>query len=75
MLVIRRRLGERILVGDNVEIEILDARQNYVKLGIKAPDSVSIVREEAQLTRESNLHAAQTSGLADLALLAAKLSR
>jgi len=75
VLVIRRRAGDRILVGDNIEIEVLDARQNYVKLGISAPQSVAIVRQEAQITRESNLRAARTAGLADIMSLASRLVR
>ena len=75
MLVIRRKAGDRILLGGNIEIEVLDARQNYVKLGISAPDSVAIVRQEAQVTRESNLSAARTAGSVDFTSLASKLAR
>lgn len=60
MLVIRRRAGERLVIGDDIEIEVLDARPNHVKLGITAPESVAIVRKEAQLTRTTNLTAAQS---------------
>ena len=75
MLVIRRKAGDRILLGDNIEIEVLDARQNYVKLGITAPQTVAIVRKEALATRESNLKAARTAGSADIASLASKLTK
>ena len=61
MLVMRRRAGERLLIGDGIEIEILEARGNVVKLGIVAPDCVAIVRKEAQATRHANLTAAQTA--------------
>ena len=40
MLVIRRRSGESLLVGDNVEIEILEVSGGQVKLGIRAPRDV-----------------------------------
>jgi carbon storage regulator CsrA len=53
-----RRSGESLIVGDGVEIEVLDARANRVKLGIVAPDSVQIVRKEARITREANVAAA-----------------
>jgi carbon storage regulator CsrA len=46
------------MIGEDTEIEVLDARANRVKLGIKAPASVTIVRKEAQLTRNENLAAA-----------------
>lgn len=75
MLVVRRKAGERILLSGNIEIEVLDARQNCVKLGISAPESVVIVRQEAQLTREANLKAARTAGSADIISLASELAR
>jgi carbon storage regulator len=59
MLVIRRRPGECLLVGDNVEIEILDSTPSQVKLGIRAPKSVVVMRKEIHLTREQNLEAAR----------------
>lgn len=58
MLIMWRRAGESLLVGDGVEIEILDAKANRVKLGIVAPASVQVVRKEARITREENLAAA-----------------
>lgn len=58
MLIMWRRAGESLLVGDSVEIEVLDAKANRVKLGISAPASVQIVRKEARLIREENLAAA-----------------
>lgn len=75
MLVIRRKSGDRILLGGNIEIEILDARQNYVKIGITAPDSVSIVRQEVLVTSESNLKAARSASSADIMKLASRLSK
>jgi carbon storage regulator len=53
-----RRSGESFIVGDDVEIAVLDARANRVKIGIVAPDTVQIVRKEARITREENLAAA-----------------
>ena len=58
---IRRRPGESLLVGDNVEIEILDSSPSHVKLGIRAPKSVVVMRKEIQITREQNLEAAHSS--------------
>jgi len=53
-----RRAGQSFTVGESVQIDVLDARANRVKLGIVAPDDVQIVRNEARLTREENLAAA-----------------
>ena len=61
MLIVRRRRGEAILVGDNVEIEILDISPTQVKIGIRAPKEVSVFRKEIRLTREANVAAANGS--------------
>jgi carbon storage regulator CsrA len=53
-----RRSGQSFTVGESVQIEVLEARANRVKLGIVAPDDVQIIRKEARLTREENLAAA-----------------
>lgn len=54
MLIIRRRRGESITVGDDVEIEILETSPTQVKLGIRAPKSISVLRKEILITREQN---------------------
>jgi carbon storage regulator len=46
MLVISRRIGERIKIGDDIEILIVDINKSQVKLGIEAPKEVPILREE-----------------------------
>lgn len=61
MLVIRRRPGESLLVGDDVEIEVLDSSPSQVKLGIRAPKSVIVMRKEIQITREQNVEASRTA--------------
>jgi carbon storage regulator len=58
MLVIRRRPGEAFLIGDNVEIEILEIEGGQVKIGIRAPREVTILRKEIASTREANLASA-----------------
>ena len=62
MLIVWRRAGQSIIVGDGVEIEVLDSRANRVKLGIVAPLSVPIVRGETRTTRQENLAAALSVG-------------
>jgi len=61
MLVMRRRAGDALLIGPEIEIEILEVGPTRVKLGIIAPAGLSIVRKEVSLTRESNRDAAQTA--------------
>jgi len=46
MLVLSRKPGERILVGEDVTVTIVRVGPNSVRLGIEAPRSVGIVREE-----------------------------
>ena len=58
MLMIRRRAGQAILVGDDVEIQIVEISSHRVRLGINAAPHVAVVRKEARLTREQNQLAA-----------------
>ncbi len=48
MLVLTRKVGQRILVGDNVAITVVRVSQGTVRLGIEAPPETPIVREELQ---------------------------
>lgn len=59
MLVIRRHAGQAIVVGEDVEIEVIECGPNRVKLGIRAPHEVTVARREARLTRQQNLAAAR----------------
>ena len=64
MLVVRRREGESILIGDYIEVVVLEAGANRVKLGIMAPREVLVFRKELELTREQNRVAATADALA-----------
>ena len=46
MLVLARKVGEKIILNDDIEIIILDANQNTVRIGVNAPKNVSVYREE-----------------------------
>ena len=59
MLVIRRRAGETLLIGDEIEVEILETGSSHVKLGIRAPKHVIVLRKEIQITGQQNLAAAK----------------
>ncbi len=50
MLVLSRRIGERIFVGNSITITVLDCRTHRAKIGIEAPTEVRIVREEALIS-------------------------
>lgn len=62
MLVLTRRAGESIMIGDDVVITVLDVRGDQIRLGIRAPRSVAVHREEvyAEL-QEANRAAASPS--------------
>jgi len=46
MLVLSRKTEQTIMIGDDVEIKVVEIRGRHVKLGIKAPRSVSVHRQE-----------------------------
>lgn len=75
MLIIRRRAGESILIGDDIEIHITDISSNRVKVGIIAPRYVPILRNEVKLIAEENRAAAEEFSFDQLAGLAARLRR
>jgi carbon storage regulator len=60
MLVLTRKLGENIRIGDSVKITVLEVRSGQVKLGIEAPPEVKVHREEiyARIQEENRKAAA-----------------
>lgn len=46
MLVLSRKVGEKILIGDDIEITVVRVCQNTVRIGVEAPRHYQIVREE-----------------------------
>jgi carbon storage regulator len=46
MLILTRRIGETLMVGDNVSITVLGVKGNQVRIGVNAPKDVSVHREE-----------------------------
>ena len=62
MLVITRKAGERICLGDDVTITVMEISGSTVRLGIEAPAEVPIYRHEIwAAVKEENRKAAQTS--------------
>jgi carbon storage regulator len=59
MLVLRRRAGESLLIGDNIEVELLAVSPQGAKLGIRAPKETVVLRKELKITQEQNVRAAQ----------------
>jgi carbon storage regulator len=60
MLVLRRRAGESVFIGDDIEIEILAVTSQGAKIGIRAPRETVILRKELKVTGQQNEAAAQS---------------
>lgn len=62
MLILARRTNESIVIGNEIEVSIVDIKGDQVKLGIKAPDSVKVYRREVfEAIQEENRKAAESS--------------
>ncbi len=72
MLVIRRREGQSILIGTEIEIEVASIGRSRVKLAIKAPAHVHVTRGEARVAAQENEAAASPDSLE---LVSAAISR
>jgi carbon storage regulator len=69
MLVLTRRSGESVMIGDDVVITVLEVRGEVVRLGIRAPRDIQVHREEIYLELQAaNLQAASPTDNAVLAL-------
>jgi carbon storage regulator len=69
MLILSRRLNECIMIGDEVEISVMDIKGDQIKLGIQAPRSIKIYRKEVyQAIQQENIAAlkAEPAALPDL---------
>ena len=73
MLVLSRRLGESVVIGDDVVVTVLEVRGDVVRLGVDAPRSVQVRRRELlEAVAEANQSAASPdpAAVADLKKLA-----
>jgi carbon storage regulator len=73
MLRITRRVGERIILGDNVIIEVTEIKGQSVRIGIEAPRSLPIYREEIWLEVKRENEAAARSADGKLPDVSARL--
>ena len=62
MLILTRKVGESVAIGDDIQISVVEIKGSQVKLGIRAPREVSVHRQEIYLKiQEENLRGAQVS--------------
>jgi carbon storage regulator len=62
MLIITRRPGEKVMVGDDIVVHVMEIVGNSVRIGIEAPRSVPVYREEIwNAVREENRAAAEAA--------------
>jgi carbon storage regulator len=75
VLVLTRRAGESIVIGDDVRVVVLDVRGDTVRLGIEAPRSVQVHRAEVYAEVQAANAAANAAAGADLGSVADRLQR
>jgi len=63
MLVLSRKPGEKVLIGDSITLTVVSINGNRVRLGIEAPGDVSILRSELAVWQEADQHL-EASGIA-----------
>jgi carbon storage regulator len=69
VLILTRRVGENVMIGDDIVVSIVEVRGDAVRIGIQAPRSVSVHREEVWLElQRANESAASPSDDAVAAL-------
>jgi carbon storage regulator len=61
MLILARRIGESIMIGDQVEISVVDVKGDQVKLGITAPSQVKVYRREVYAAIQAENRAAASA--------------
>jgi len=76
VLVLSRKLGESILLGDKITITVMEVSKGVVRLGIDAPKEMLILRKELEeIVKDANIKAAGEMNLTGLSELSAKLKK
>jgi len=64
VLILTRKSGEGLFIGDSIRITVLEVRSKQIRLGIEAPSNVVVLREEIyRRIQEQNLQAASIQGV------------
>jgi len=76
MLVLARKLDESILIGDNISVKIVSIDKGVVKIGIDAPNDVSILRSELiEDVKDANIAASKEVDTKDINMLSKILKK
>jgi carbon storage regulator len=64
MLILTRKLGESITIGNDIKITLLESKGKQIRIGIEAPPHIVVHREEIfNLIREQNIQASETASI------------
>lgn len=55
MLILTRRQGEKILIGNEIEVSVVNISGNQVSIGIDAPNDVEVDREEIRIRKNASM--------------------
>lgn len=67
MLILTRKLGESIIIEDNIKITVVDINKQQIKLGIDAPKNITINREEIAMKIKEENQLSSASVIIDVA--------
>lgn len=74
MLVLTRKVNQSIVIGDDIEVVVLEVRGEQVRIGVRAPKAIAVHRKEIyEQIRQENLNAASVSA-EDLAGLQGRIT-
>jgi len=76
VLVLSRKVGESVLLGDKITITVMDVSKGVIKLGIDAPKEMLILRKELEeVVKDTNIKAAVKVDLSEIGKLSEKLKK